>query len=838
MKLERIEALRYGALENACIEGLGQGLTVVLGPNESGKSTFTALTRHVLYGYPDARTREVGYTSATGPRAARLVFADPDGEWAVDRLDGPKRGPVTVRTLRGAERPGLLGELVGGVSEQSYKVVFGFGIDELAEIESAAGNDIVGRLYAAGAGLGVNPMDVRARLEQLAGERFMARASKPAVNANVAQMRELRDRIRVLEDEAARYAGEQERLRRLDEEVVPLKARRAELEAQAIGLERDAQRGEDALEQLAEIESRLAATNSEITELERSVDLIAVDERILANAPALSTVLEGAPVFAQRLERIAALEASVDETRRRIRQMSELPEAATDSVENRTMVDSYRDRLAALRAESEAAARNAEFAETRAAGNDAVMAEPAGKAAKRRSQGLLVVSAAAAVVGVAIAGAGLLSGQVAAAVLGGAVTLIGLIALIALLVRRPAPVEQSLAAEAARLKADAKAQRDYSIRAAQKLSDLEAEWLSWLADHHLEKFGSESAAVRQLLEQLRERCQLEVDAERLAAEAQRERSAAEDWVVRLVDVHSFDETAGQLPPLSVAAELAARAKAALQRTIQDDAERSDLMRRLDASKTESHKLAKMATVVRSVLQELSVRHDVDSMDPVPRLRAFSIAAREELERLRTHVDEVSSEASMLRGKLNEDGRGNEMARLRQQMEGLRASATDAADAYVVQKLAVGLLDRARERFERERQPEVVRTAARVFSAMTQGRYTDLRVSLDSGEVVVLAADGTQRISSQLSRGTAEQLYLALRVGLIGSLGELGRSLPVLMDDVVVNFDPERRAGAVAAVSELAAMRQVVFFTCHPETADVLVGSVPGALLVTLERCAL
>ena len=59
-----------------------------------------------------------------------------------------------------------------------------------------------------------------------------------------------------------------------------------------------------------------------------------------------------------------------------------------------------------------------------------------------------------------------------------------------------------------------------------------------------------------------------------------------------------------------------------------------------------------------------------------------------------------------------------------------------------------------------------------------------------------------------------------------------------MDDVVVNFDPERRAGAVTAVAELATMRQVLFFTCHPETAEALAASVGGAKLLTLDRCEL
>ncbi len=133
MRLTAIEALRYGALEGECLGELSEGLTVVLGPNESGKSTMTALTRHVLYGYPDGRTKGHGYAPATGPRAARLVFADASGEWAIERVDGKNRGPVSVAARRGPERPGLLGELVSGVSEQSYQVVFGFGLDELAQ---------------------------------------------------------------------------------------------------------------------------------------------------------------------------------------------------------------------------------------------------------------------------------------------------------------------------------------------------------------------------------------------------------------------------------------------------------------------------------------------------------------------------------------------------------------------------------------------------------------------------------------------------------------------------------------------------------------------------------
>jgi len=143
-------------------------------PNESGKTTLTALTRHVLYGYPDGRSKERAYAPLAVRGLPRLVFADAAGEWAIERVDGKNRGPVSVTARRGAERPELLGQLVSGVSEQSYRVVFGFGLDELSLIEHGDSADIMSRLYAAGFGLAVNPMDARKAARGCGGRALCA----------------------------------------------------------------------------------------------------------------------------------------------------------------------------------------------------------------------------------------------------------------------------------------------------------------------------------------------------------------------------------------------------------------------------------------------------------------------------------------------------------------------------------------------------------------------------------------------------------------------------------------------------------------------------------------
>jgi uncharacterized protein YhaN len=291
---------------------------------------------------------------------------------------------------------------------------------------------------------------------------------------------------------------------------------------------------------------------------------------------------------------------------------------------------------------------------------------------------------------------------------------------------------------------------------------------------------------------------------------------------------SFDEAGG----------LAERARRDLERARQASAELTRVTAQLDTARRAQASMAGRLEIARKLTAEVTARHQLSPEAPLPSMEALAQRTRDELLEVRESTEQLARDHAGLQSRLDQEGRTDAMALARQQLEGLRAQAAQAADRYLVDALAARLLDRARERYERERQPEVVQTAERVFAAMTAGRYTALTVPLDNSGVTVTAADGTRRTSDQLSRGTAEQLYLALRVGLIGSLGELGRMLPVLMDDVVVNFDPERRAGAVAAVAELAKMRQVIYFTCHPDTAAVLTEQVPGATLVGLDRCAL
>ena len=118
------------------------------------------------------------------------------------------------------------------------------------------------------------------------------------------------------------------------------------------------------------------------------------------------------------------------------------------------------------------------------------------------------VALAATGVGVVFVAIGVLMGQPLASVLGAIVLLAGVVALAMTIARKPAaaPAEVSLSADAARLRADAVAQRSLATTAGSRAwMPVTGEWRAWLAERGLDAHGDDPAAVRALLEELAER---------------------------------------------------------------------------------------------------------------------------------------------------------------------------------------------------------------------------------------------------------------------------------------------------------------------------------------------
>jgi len=166
--------------------------------------------------------------------------------------------------------------------------------------------------------------------------------------------------------------------------------------------------------------------------------------------------------------------------------------------------------------------------------------------------------------------------------------------------------------------------------------------------------------------------------------------------------------------------------------------------------------------------------------------------------------------------------------------GLEQELREVVDEWRRLQLSSRLVEVALERFEGRHQPGVLREAGRLFAQVTDGRYPRIVQSDEDAGFSVLTADGVHRSPRELSRGTAEQLYLCVRLGLVAELSRARAPLPVVMDDVLVNFDDERAAAMAGVLATFAADHQLFFFTCSTRARDLLLSAGPGVALRSLD----
>ena len=178
---------------------------------------------------------------------------------------------------------------------------------------------------------------------------------------------------------------------------------------------------------------------------------------------------------------------------------------------------------------------------------------------------------------------------------------------------------------------------------------------------------------------------------------------------------------------------------------------------------------------------------------------------------------------------------SDVAALEGEERALRAEIARAADEWRVAAMARGLVERTLGEFSRTRQPAVLEHASGAFARVTDGAYQ--KIVQDDGGWNLTVLDGNQQRKrpEELSRGTAEQLYLCLRMALAAEFERRSTPLPLVMDDVLVNFDPQRAAAVAGEIAAFARGRQVLLFTCHPQTADLLRQSASGARLIGMGR---
>ncbi len=216
----------------------------------------------------------------------------------------------------------------------------------------------------------------------------------------------------------------------------------------------------------------------------------------------------------------------------------------------------------------------------------------------------------------------------------------------------------------------------------------------------------------------------------------------------------------------------------------------------------------------------------------------AVAAEEQLQQ---RLDELRERQMGAREGRNEARRAfeavggdDQAARAEAARQDALAEMREAAEQYARVRSAATLLSWAIERYRREQQAPMLRRASERFAMLTNGSFEALRVELDDKDVAHLIGvrpDGERVAVSGMSTGTADQLYLALRIAAVTDYLDRAAGLPFIADDLFINFDDDRAAAGFRVLGELAERTQVLFFTHHQHLVEIARATLGAGLSV-------
>lgn len=778
--LEHIKLTNFGRFANMIVGPFTPGLNVVYGKNETGKTTINQLVRGVLFGWLAARGNTNSYKPEAAERAGSLFFA------TATSLPAPEAVPAF------AIGSALVSESVPAVQSASEVVEIkrapGVAPESLPAFASVVG-DIDKATFDTMFALTSDELlgldrhtEVTARLLTAgSGTQASPAHALATIDARIKDLMSksaqfpdsipnLRARKQELHDELSELGRQADALRVEKRRLDSFAERKTTLAAKQQELDADIEELRARLAQLESLHVRVDAAQARVNQLEHAL----ADAQTTQAVPTAQAGVAGDALANHAYPSQLELDTSTQE-QADIEALAALEQTQFNKL--RDSLDTFEDKCVRAEHVVENAQRDArkstaefEFAQAESVSN---MSE---RASWRRRQrliqlaGAILVALALLVLGVFICAQGVERSSI---------TVLGVGALVAI-------GAVIVGAGAASVLLRPSKEEEAQAERIQKL-----EWVMLQDKHALD------AAL--------------ADQEALTIQIQ-----------NYLDAHHLQSAAGSLK----------RAHVLL------DAVRTYHAERAAQVKT----IALLSDQLRQAHEEVS-QLEADQADVFWALKLEPATAQAELTaRLeqknheRAQARELAQEAHAEFGRITQElagaARDTAFDEVKFAYAQVEARLSAAQHQLAVLLIAQSSLTEAIAVWEKKSQPEVYRIASELFALMTDNAWRSVRINPDN-QIEVTDALMTTRPPELLSLGTRQQLYLALRIALLVTAENVGASLPILADDILVNFDNERRRGAARALAYLAEHRQVILFTCHADVVTLLQEADPAATIVNL-----
>lgn len=776
MKIENIHIDGFGVWNDRTWEPLGPGLNVFHGPNETGKSTMMAFVRSILFGFDRRGTARRYDPLNGGAHGGWLDVRVQDRPVRIERKTGRHvRGAATVYDGDATGGDAELEALLGGTTRTLYHNVFAFGLEELEQFHTLQDTEVAQHITGAGLGVGAAKWaGVQRDIESRQSSLFLPRGQNGSINVALKELEAVRDDLDRTEHQPEEYWSAHES--------------RIRLAAEIAGLE----------EVVTDLKQRVAHYDKRLKSRPMMDRRKAIEQK-LESLPIIERFPEGGVERLGLLKsQLQVLQSQLDASRREVEQRRlrgvdlrtqsdpgeyELRQKVVESLRSLVpRVDAARRVYAASVDRLNATAQENTTHEAALLG-----VRPPSRFAVFGFMALILCGAA----GIGVAG------------------------------------------------------HLYSALGVSLVSAIPWLWYRQRVSSHSAlqvKFDDCSGRLLQCVAEVRK---VEDEARGIEAEIRRLTGKTEitqdDVDMRVAEMERLSKSGEELRRVEDSIE---HAQTEVTRIGSQIAEINTAIGALfaEASVANEVEFLAQADIYKQRMQLAGELERIPVDVPEPTM-LFDLRENEqeafeattiELTAMEQRLVDARHESGRVDERITTMERSEERSRTLARQELILAKLDASSETWAVLTLCKTLLDETRKIYENDRQPEVLRQASSFYKVMTEGRYVRVIAPLDGTEIQVERADGVRLSPQLLSRGTAEQLYLAMRLALVREYASHVDPLPVVFDDVFVNFDPQRTRNTLRAVADLAATHQVLLFTCHPHLVELVEEIVPAAKVFPLQ----
>ncbi len=777
MRITDIAVNGFGVWHDRAWRGLSDGVNVFLGPNEAGKTTLMSFVRSILFGF-ERRNHPRRYEPLGGGiHGGSLGLRLEEKVIRVERKAGRHvRGAVAVHHDGGTGDEQMLESLLGGTTRTLYHNVFAFGLEELEHFRTLEESEVASHISGAGMGVGATRWSrVQKDLEDRRGKLFLPRGQNSTINRSLKELEAVRDELDRTEHEPEEYVAAHEERAGLEVEIQALEESISLLSSRVAHYEK-LRKAEPYRNRRDGIEKRLAGLET-------------IESFPEGGVQSLNLLLHQRRQLEDELERHRA------ENEQRRAKRAEMASRYTpqELIRRGRAVESLRLLLPRQDAADEVVAAAA--AKQEAVSGELAAISSAARAARPPSRFAMTIFMG--LVGVVVAVLFMMAQPVASGAIGAV------------------PFAMMLwyygrTRRAGRLQVHVEACE--------------------------ERLRSAEEGVRKV-EDLRSKLRFNIE-----ALIGRPNFSALDLAREEARVQDLGEMAEGIRSLDEALQLEDRQRETIMKHVADNEGKILSLLEAAGAATESEFFRRGELFKqRQILQVELDRTPSGTIDPEPGMESVHAldadayqAGIAELEASRARLAETRRACGGVEERIRALGRSEERSRVRLRQESILAGIDEASEKWAVLTLCRTLLEETRKIYETERQPEVLRSASEFFNRMSEGRYTRVISPLGSADLVIEREDGTRLGPEHLSRGTAEQLYLAVRLALVREYSRHVEPLPVIFDDIFVNFDPGRTRNSIEAARDLSKTHQVLLFTCHPHFSELVREIVTDAKVFPLQ----